>query len=76
MCYECHELMLHNPVVLPGHIEMFAELVRLRGLTEDRKTDDRNRLIGRIKLFQEVIARGIEQLVDGERAKSGTADKP
>ena len=58
-CYECHEELLHNPVLLPKDIEAFAELVRLRGLAEDGKSESRERLAGRIQLFHEIIARGL-----------------
>ena len=58
-CYECHEELLHNPVLLPGDIKAFAELAKRRGLSEDEKTEDRSRHAGRVKLLQEVIAAGI-----------------
>ena len=58
-CYECHELLLHNPVLLPEDIARFAELVRLRGLAEEEKSGDFSRIAGRIALFHDVIARGL-----------------
>ena len=58
-CYECHEELLHNPVLLPADVKRFAELVRSRQLAEDRKPDDRKRIAGRVALFHEVIARGL-----------------
>lgn len=61
-CYECHEELLHNPVLLPEDVACFADLVRSRGLSEDRKTSDRSRLAGRIALLREVIARGLKAL--------------
>src|SRR4051812_10815001 len=36
-CYECHEELLHNPVLLPKDIDAFARLVRIRGLSEEIK---------------------------------------
>lgn len=69
MCYECSEVMLHNPVILPGDVRRFAELVALRGLSEVVKTPDRSRLIGRVKLLQEVIAAGIKAVLESERSK-------
>lgn len=63
MCYECHEVMLHNPVILPADIQQFAELVRRRGFDETEKTQDRSKLVGRIRLFQEVIAAGIQAVL-------------
>ncbi len=50
---------MHNPVLLPQDIAEFATLVKSRGLSEDHKPQDRNKLDGRIKLFHEVIVRGI-----------------
>jgi hypothetical protein len=62
-CYECHEELLHNPVFTPADMDLFASLVRSRGLNEDAKTDDRARLAGRIELFHEIIAEGLASLV-------------
>jgi len=61
-CYECHEELLHNPVLLPDDISLFAELVRARGFSEVSKTDERTRIAGRITLFHEVIAVGLRAL--------------
>jgi len=61
-CYDCHEELLHNPVLLPEDIEQFAELVRSRGLAEDKKTESREQIAGRIKLFHEVIERGLKAI--------------
>ena len=63
-CYECHEELLHNPVLLPEDIERFAALVRERGLDEVEKGADRSKLAGRVKLFQEIITRGLKSLHD------------
>ena len=62
-CYDCHEELLHNPVLLPEDISRFAELLQLRRLHESKKTDSRRRLAGRIKLFHEVIETGILTLL-------------
>jgi hypothetical protein len=61
-CYECHEELLHNPVFLPEDIEKFADLVRRHGLAEESKTESRNQIAGRIRLFHEVIRAGIDEL--------------
>ena len=61
-CYECHEELLHNPVLLPADVERFAELVRSRQLAENQKPDDRKKIAGRVALFHEVIARGLAEL--------------
>jgi hypothetical protein len=67
-CYECHEELLHNPVLLPEDIALFAELVRLRCLSEGQKTSDRSKIAGRIALFHEVIELGLKTM----RSKVGT----
>lgn len=38
-CYECHEELLHNPVLTPEDIREFAQLVRSRELHEDQKPE-------------------------------------
>ncbi|MGD9116835.1 MAG: hypothetical protein PVJ61_06665 [Dehalococcoidia bacterium] len=62
-CYDCHEELLHNPVLLPADMERFAKLVKMRGLNENRKTVSKTRIAGRIKLLHEVIETGIESLL-------------
>ena len=66
-CYECHEVMLHNPVLLPQDIAAFAELVRSRDLAEDAKPSDRKRIAGRVQLLHEVISRGVAELLAEEQ---------
>lgn len=61
-CYECHEELLHNPVLLPADIKRFAALVRKRGLSKYRKSKNRTPLAGRVRLLQEVISRGLTAL--------------
>lgn len=68
-CYECHEELLHNPVLLPEDIERFAQLVRARGLGENAKSNDRSKIAGRIALLHEVVAHGLE--VVEQRGKNG-----
>jgi len=62
-CYECHEELLHNPVLSPTDIKRFAELVKLRGLNESQKTVSKDKIAGRIELLHEVINKGIEALL-------------
>ncbi|MGE5499545.1 MAG: hypothetical protein ACM3Q2_15800 [Syntrophothermus sp.] len=62
-CYECHEELLHNPVILPEDIKAFADLVRLKKYNEDEKSEERNKLLGRIELLKEIIQKGIKQLL-------------
>jgi hypothetical protein len=64
-CYECHEELLHNPVLLPEDIKRFAKLVRSRQLAEDQKPADRKKIAGRVALFHEVIARGLAAMAKG-----------
>jgi hypothetical protein len=70
-CFECHEELLHNPVLLPVDVERFAELVRMRGLSDAVKTEDRSRIAGRIGLLHDVITHGLKTLREEgtERAK-------
>lgn len=63
-CYDCHELLLHNPVLSPSDVDAFAALVRARGFDEEVKSDDLTKLAGRIKLLQEVISAGLVALGD------------
>ncbi|MFW0859783.1 MAG: hypothetical protein AAGB97_06410 [Dehalococcoidia bacterium] len=61
-CYDCHEELLHNPVLLPEDIKQLADIVQSRGFAEDKKTGSKEKIAGRIKLFHEVIERGLEQI--------------
>jgi hypothetical protein len=63
-CYECHEELLHNPVLLPDDVSAFARLVRVRGLAEDHKPGDREKLAGRIILMHDVISAGLKVLTE------------
>jgi hypothetical protein len=67
-CYECHELLIHNPTFLPADIKAFAELVRARGLHETRKPSHRRKIAGRVRLFQEIVSAGIHQLLATARS--------
>jgi len=69
-CYECHEVLLHNPVLLPEDIAGFADLVRRRGFGEEHKTEDRERLAGRIVLLHEVFSAGLRVLLGGDVSSS------
>jgi hypothetical protein len=70
-CYECHEELLHNPVLLPADVERFARLVRLAGFDEGAKAEGREKLAGRIRLLHDVIVAGLTAL---ERAHPVTSD--
>jgi hypothetical protein len=61
-CYECHEELLHNPVLLAEDIDRLRTLVRSRKLSESTKPAGRTKLAGRIQLMHEVIAAGLVAL--------------
>ena len=71
-CYECHEELLHNPVLLPHDLERFRELVMIRGLNEHQKDQGRSKLAGRIELLHDVIAAGIAALHEQESERVGS----
>ena len=71
-CYECHEELLHNPVLLPEDITAFAQLVEQRGLSEKLKTNDRSKLGGRIKLFHEALTIGLAALLQESKPRDGS----
>ena len=61
-CYECHEELLHNPVLLPEDIRLFKKLVQQRGFSEEDKTESKELLGKRIELFHEAISLGLKAL--------------
>lgn len=70
-CYECHEELLHNPVLLPEDVSRFAELVRLSDLSEKVKTEDRSKIAGRVVLLHDVIALGLKVLLEENSGAAG-----
>jgi hypothetical protein len=66
-CYECHEELIHNPVLLPEDIQVLAELVRQRNLHEERKPQHREKIAGRIMLLHDAISMGLKVL-SGKRS--------
>jgi len=76
-CYECHEELLHNPILLPEDFILFAKLVQMRGLSENLKTPDRSKIAGRVALFHDVINRGLKSLWEEgtEPFRSGGTNK-
>lgn len=72
-CYECHEELIHNPVLLPEDIAQLAALVRERGLSEETKTESRKLIGGRVALLHEVIARGLASLLEDGASRRGAA---
>ena len=67
-CYECHEVLVHNPVFLPEDIQVFSALVENRKLSEKKKPKGQQKLAGRIELLHEVIEAGLASLT--EKTKS------
>ena len=61
-CYECHEELLHNPVLTAKDVDRFARLVAQRDLGEAEKPPTREKLAGRIQLLHEVIDAGLRAL--------------
>jgi hypothetical protein len=66
-CYDCHEELLHNPVLLKQDIFGLAELVKRRGLAEDEKSESRDKAARRVELLHEVIVRGLDAMLAEER---------
>ena len=62
-CYECHEVLLHNPILLAEDVKGFADLVKRKGFSENQKTDSKKKIAGRIILFHDVIERGLKELL-------------
>jgi len=61
-CYDCHEELLHNPILLPEDIAAFSVLVKDRNLHENVKTESKEKLAGRIELLHEIIRQGLKEL--------------
>src|SRR4030042_5023551 len=74
-CYDCHEELLHNPVFLPVDIARLADLVKQRRLDEDIKTESKDKIAGRIKLFHEIIQRGLKELKKKCKNKGDVVDQ-
>jgi hypothetical protein len=64
-CYDCHEELFHNPIFLPVDVAYLADLVKERGLDEDRKTKSKDKIAGRVKLLHEIIQQGLKELKKG-----------
>ncbi len=73
-CYECHEELLHNPVLLPEDIAKFRELVERHGFAESTKSESRDRLAGRVRLLRKVIAHGLDEMLRETQECSGPRD--
>ena len=69
-CYECHKEPSHNPALLPEDVASFAQLIRMRGLSETAKSEDRSKIAGRVSLFYEVISCGLKTLLEEHAAST------
>ena len=63
LCYECHEELLHNPVLLPEDVEALRHLVDRSGFAETQKPRGRGKIAGRIGLLYEALHVGLQELV-------------
>jgi hypothetical protein len=54
---------LHNPVLLPDDIEKLSLLVHQRRCNEDKKGNSRRKIAERIKLFHEIISKGLDEMM-------------
>jgi hypothetical protein len=66
-CYDCHEELLHNPVLLPEDLQRFVKLVNHNQLNEIEKTDSKEKLRLRIMLLHEALALGINKLLEDDK---------
>ena len=64
LCYECHEELIHNPILLKEDLEKFKELVDRDGSSEKEKECSRGKIARRIILFHKVIETGLKQLLE------------
>lgn len=62
-CYECHEEVLHNIVLLPEDIATLSKMLTERGLSERTKPSHRQKVAGRIRLLHEVVRVGLDTLI-------------
>lgn len=70
-CYDCHEVLLHNPVFTPDDIEGFKKLVEYHGFDEAQKSESMDKLGERIRLLQRVIQKGIKSIMEDLAARHG-----
>src|SRR5207244_3015330 len=68
-CYDCHELLLHNPVLLPDDIERLRAIILARGYGERTKERGYRKLAGRIRALHDVIDAGLSSVLRRTRRK-------
>ena len=70
-CYDCGEVLLHNPVLLPEDISKLSELYRLKNVNEDDKADNMLKYRERITLFHEIMQKGLDMVLTEAKKKAG-----
>ena len=58
-------------MLLPEDVIRLADLVRMRGLSEESKPEDRSLIARRVVLLHEVIVRGLAALLEEAKGRSG-----
>ena len=74
-CYDCHEELLHNPILLPEDIKRFAKIVQIKGASETTKANSLEKIGERIRLFHEVIKRGLLEIENENNQKNVPVDR-
>lgn len=70
-CSDCHEELLHNPILLPNDIERFSKIVEARAIGENAKEESFGKIAERVKLFHEIIEKGLKE-IENEVATAAT----
>jgi len=61
LCYDCHEELLHNPILLEEDVKHLRQIMDNKGCTETHKTEgDYKCIANRVRIFHEIIKAGIE----------------
>lgn len=60
-CYDCHEELLHNPVLTLVDISDFKMLIKYHRFNEVKKAKAKTKIAGRIKLFHSIIRFGLDE---------------
>jgi hypothetical protein len=68
-CYDCHEVLLHNPVLLPNGIKRLRKIIVALGYGERKKERGYRKLAGRIRLLHDVIDAGLTSVLRRTRRK-------
>jgi hypothetical protein len=74
-CYDCHEELLHNPILLSEDIKRLSKIIEARGIGEVTKSESLESIGERIKLFHEIIEKGLKEIENETANKGNTADR-